>query len=70
VSNQSVRGVVIEIRPKALYRIRLEDGRVVTANIESSLRHAILRILVNDEVQVQLSQNDPTRGRIIQVADK
>ena len=70
MNKESVRGVVIEVRPKALYRIRLEDGRVVTTNVESSLRHAIIRVLVNDQVQVRLSQNDPTRGQIIQLANK
>lgn len=65
-----LRGTVIEIRPKALYRVRLQDGRVVTANVESALRHAIVRILVDDQVLIRLSKNDPTRGRITQVAEK
>lgn len=69
MTENSVRGTIIEIRPKALYRIRLDDGRVVTANVESKLRHAIVRILVNHQVLVRLSPHDPHRGQITQVAD-
>lgn len=69
MAEDSVRGTIIEIRPKALYRIRLTDGRVVTGNVSNSLRHAIVRILVNDQVLVKLSPNDPHRGQITQVAD-
>jgi translation initiation factor IF-1 len=65
-----LRGTVIEIRPKALYRVRLRDGRVVTANVKSALRHAIVRILVEDQVLIRLSKNDPTRGQITEVAEK
>jgi len=67
VKEDSVRGTIIEIRPKALYRVRLIDGRVITANVESKLRHAIVRILVNDQVLIRLSPHDPHRGQIIQV---
>lgn len=57
-------GSVIEIRPKALYRVRLPDGSVVTAQLSSSARHFISRLLVGDKVLLELSQNDPTRGQI------
>lgn len=69
MAEDSVKGTVIEIRPKALYRVRLEDGRVITANVESKARHAIVRILVSNQVLLRLSPNDPNRGQIIQLAD-
>lgn len=62
------RGTVIEVRPKNLFRVRLESGAVILAGPSETLRHAISRLLVNDEVLVQLSENDPTRGKIIQKA--
>jgi translation initiation factor IF-1 len=43
---------------------------VVTANVKSALRHAIVRILVEDQVLIRLSKNDPTRGQITEVAEK
>jgi translation initiation factor IF-1 len=63
-----VRGTVIEIRPKLLYRVRLENGEVVLAGQSSELRHIVPRILVGDEVLVQVSQFDPHRGQIIKKA--
>lgn len=69
MTEECVSGTVIEIRPKALYRVRLEDGRVITANVATPLRHVIVRILVQDQVLIRLSQNDPNRGQITQVAD-
>ncbi len=68
MAEETARGTVIEIRPKALYRVRLTDGRVITANVSTSLRHAIVRILENDQVVIRLSKNDPHRGQIIQKA--
>jgi translation initiation factor IF-1 len=55
---------VIEIRPKALYRVRLEDGRVITAQLSSQARHVLSRLVVGDPVLLSLSTNDPTRGQI------
>lgn len=68
MTSEGVRGTIIEIRPKALYRVRLLDGQVITANVESKLRHVIVRILVDQEVIVRLSAHDPHRGQIIQIA--
>jgi translation initiation factor IF-1 len=63
-----VRGTVIEIRPKLLYRIRLENGDVVLAGQSAELRHIVQRLVVGDEVLVQLSQFDPHRGQIVKKA--
>jgi translation initiation factor IF-1 len=57
-------GVVEEVLPKALFLVRLEDGRRVRANVSSSLRHAIVRLIAGDRVSVELSHHDPNRGRI------
>lgn len=62
------RGVVIEVKPKTLYGVRLEDGRVVTAGIKTSARHVISRLVVGEKVLLELSQNDPTRGHVTQKA--
>ena len=65
---EELRGTVIEIRPKALYRVRLVDGRVITVNVDRTLRHAIVRILEGQGVLIRLSENDPHRGQIIGLA--
>ena len=66
--NQEEQGTVIEVRPKALYRVRLVNGQVITAGLSSSLRHSVLRLLVGDQVKIRLSTNDPHRGQITRKA--
>jgi translation initiation factor IF-1 len=66
--NQEEQGTVIEVRPKALYRVRLVNGQVITAGLSSPLRHAVLRLLVGDQVKIRLSTNDPHRGQITRKA--
>lgn len=68
VATDALPATIIEIRPKALYRARLADGRVVTVGVESKLRHAIVRIFENQQVFVRLSSRDPHRGSIVSVA--
>ena len=63
------RGTVIEVRPKALYRVRLVDGRVITAGLSNQLRHVLVRLLVGDQVLIRISQNDPDRGQITNKAE-
>ena len=62
---KSEQGVVEEVLPKAMYRVRLEDGRTVRAGLSSASRHAIVRLIVGCRVAVRLSPHDPSRGQII-----
>ncbi|NOY89730.1 MAG: translation initiation factor IF-1 [Deltaproteobacteria bacterium] len=52
--------------PRGLYRVRLDDGRIVTATIGRELRRVLVRITPGDRVLVEPSEVDPTRGRIIE----
>jgi translation initiation factor IF-1 len=67
-ANKTLPGIVIEILPKALFKVRLDDGRVITTNLESRLRQVTVRVLVGQKVEVRLSAHDPHRGQISQVA--
>lgn len=62
-------GTVIEVRPKLLYRVRLADGSVITAQVSSKMRHATSRLIVGDRVLIRVSQNDPHRGQITRLAN-
>lgn len=62
------RGTVIEVRPKLLYRIRLESGAVVTAGLGPTLKHQVTRLVVGDGVLVSVSERDPHRGHIVEKA--
>ena len=61
----AVTGVVVEQLPRALYRVRLDDGPQVTAHIADRMDRNFIRLLVGDRVQVELSPVDLGRGRIV-----
>jgi len=58
-------GIVTETLPSALYRVKLEEGGVVTAHIADRLDRNFVRLLVGDRVRIELSK-DVTRGRIVE----
>jgi translation initiation factor IF-1 len=60
-----VKGKVIEAMPNAYFRVELENGHRVLAHISGKMRVHFIRILTGDEVTVELSPYDLTRGRII-----
>ncbi len=59
-----VKGVVVDAMPNAVFRVRLENGFEVIAHISGKLRQNYIKILTGDQVTVELSPYDLTRGRI------
>ena len=57
-----VSGVVTETLPSALYKVRLDEGSLVTAHIADRIDRNFVRILVGDRVRLELSPSD-VRGR-------
>ena len=60
-----VKAKVTECLPNASFRIELDNGHKVLAYISGKMRKYFIRILPGDEVLVQLSPYDLSRGRII-----
>ncbi|MCB9747669.1 MAG: translation initiation factor IF-1 [Candidatus Omnitrophica bacterium] len=59
-----VEGVIKEALPNAKFRIQLENGHIVEAHISGKIRMNFIRILPGDQVKVELSPYDLTKGRI------
>lgn len=59
-----MEGVVIESLPNAMFRIKLSNGFTVLGHISGKIRRNYIKILLGDEVTVELSPYDLTRGRI------
>ena len=59
-----VEGIVVDVLPNAVFKVRLEHGHEVTAHISGKLRQHYIKILTGDRVTVELSPYDVTRGRI------
>ncbi len=59
-----VEGIVVDVLPNAIFKVRLENGHEILAHISGKLRMNYIRILSGDKVTVELSPYDLTRGRI------
>ena len=60
-----VEGKVIEALPNTIFLVELENGHQITAHISGKLRMNYIRILPGDQVMLELSPYDLTRGRIV-----
>lgn len=58
-------GTVIESLPNAMFRVELDNGHVVLCVISGKIRTNFIRILEGDNVRVEISPYDLTRGRIV-----
>ena len=59
-----VEAVVVENLPNTMFRVRLENGIEMLANVSGKIRMHYIRILPGDRVTVEISPYDLTRGRI------
>lgn len=58
------KGVVTEVLPNQLFRVTLEDGKIVLAHLAGKLRLHHIRVMAGDTVSMVLSP-DGDKGRII-----
>jgi translation initiation factor IF-1 len=59
------RGKVTDLLPNAMFRVKLENGHIVTAHTAGKLRKNRIRVLQGDNVTVEMTPYDLTKGRII-----
>ena len=59
------KGTVIDLLPNAMFRVKLENGHTVTAHTAGKLRKNRIRVLQGDNVTVDMTPYDLTKGRII-----
>lgn len=60
-----IMGEVIELLPAASFRVRLENGHEVLAHLSGKMRMNRIRLSIGDEVKVEMTPYDLTKGRII-----
>jgi translation initiation factor IF-1 len=61
----NMEGVVEEIMPAAMFRIRLDDlDNVVIGYLSGRMRTNNIKVLLGDRVEIVFSPYDLTRGRI------
>ena len=58
-------GEIIETLPNTTFKVRLDNGHVLSAHISGKIRKNYIRILTGDRVRVAMSPYDLSIGRII-----
>ena len=59
------KGKVIDLLPNAMFIVKLEIHHIVTAHTAGKLRKNRIRVLQGDNVTVEVTPYDLTKGRII-----
>ena len=59
-----VEGVVKEVLPNTMFRVELPNGHVILAHISGKMRMHFIRLMPGDNVLVEMSPYDLTKGRI------
>ena len=62
--NFELEGEVVDTLPNTMFRVKLENGHVVTAHISGKMRKNYIRILTGDKVKVETTPYDLSKGRI------
>jgi translation initiation factor IF-1 len=60
-----MQGEVIELLPATSFKVRLENGHEILAHLSGKMRLHKIRILPGDQVKVEISPYDLSKGRII-----
>jgi translation initiation factor IF-1 len=61
----TVEGTIIEALPATQFKVRLDNGHEVLAYLSGKMRRYYIRILLGDQVRVEMSPYDMDRGRIV-----
>ena len=59
------KGLVTELLPNAMFRVKLENNHEVLAHTAGKMRKNRIRVLAGDEVMDEVTPYDLTKGRII-----
>lgn len=60
-----VRGKVEELLPSAMFKVTLDNGHIILAHLSGKMRMNRIKILPGDDVTVEMTPYDLTKGRII-----
>ena len=66
----TVQAIVVELMPRAIVKVKLENEAVVLAHAAGAAKTNFLRVRPGDRVQVELSPHDPGRGRIVRLLEQ
>ena len=59
-----LKGRIEELLPAGTFRVKLESGQGIIAHLSGKMRLNKIRLSVNDQVKVEMTPYDLTKGRI------
>lgn len=59
-----IDGTITETLPNTMFRVKLDNGHLVTAHISGKMRKNYIRILTGDRVTLEMTPYDLSKGRI------
>ena len=62
---QKIKGVITEALPNAQFRVELENNNEIIAHLAGRMRLNRIRVMPGDEVIVEVTPYDDTKGRIV-----
>ncbi len=60
----SVTGKVVNVLPGTKFKVKLENEAIIDATLSGKMRKYNIRIVLGDNVDVEISPYDLTKGRI------
>lgn len=60
-----LEGTVMEVLPNATFRVAVNGGHQVLTTLGGKMRQFRIRVLAGDQVKIEVSPYDLSRGRII-----
>lgn len=58
-------GIVENVLPGTMFRVKLPNGQLVLAHISGKMRKHFIRIVPGDKVEIEISPYDLSKARII-----
>lgn len=58
-------GVIEAVLPRAMYRVRSSQGRLLRVGVDALSSGSIVKLIVGDRVLVRIADRDPSRGQIV-----
>jgi len=60
-----IDGVVKEVLPNTLFRVEVEEGKLILCHLSGKMRIHFIKILPGDKVRLEMTPYDKEKGRII-----
>ncbi len=58
-------GTIVENLSNSMFRVELENGVIILCHISGKIRINNIRLMVGDNVKVEMSPYDVSKGRIV-----